>query len=355
MNQVNLKYFSFELGEHKGEKVIWVKFDQNKTSILPIRQITTTKYSASRKMWYIKDHNQNRKRVGIKDLLFQNFVDLPETHQIEFERFLQTLKLKAYSPNTIKTYSNELIPFFKTFENYHPKEITQDLIRRYLLYCAEVQQLSEFTINSRMNAIKFYYEKVLHYHRMFFEIPRPKKPKILPKVLSVEEVRKIINLTTNFKHQMILKCIYGMGLRVSELINLKIEDIDSNVMLVHIKSAKGKKDRIVILPESLLLHLREYFKIYRPQDYLFENKYGNKMSDRSVQAIFKKSLELSGSRKKVGVHSLRHSFATHLLENGTDVTLIQQLLGHNSIKTTLTYTHVSKNSLQKIQSPLDRL
>lgn len=355
MNGFNLKYFSFELGEHKDEKVIWIKFDPNQTTITPIRQLTTVKYSSSRKMWYIKDHNQNRKRVGIKDLLFQNFVDLPEKHQIEFEKYIQTLKLKAYSPNTIKTYSNELIPFFKTFSNYNPQEITEDLIRRYLLYCAEVQQLSEFTINSRMNAIKFYYEQVLHNHRMFFEIPRPKKPKVLPKVLSVEEVRKIINLTTNFKHQMILKCIYGMGLRVSEVINLKIEDIDSNMMLVHIKSAKGKKDRIVVLPESLLLHLREYFKQYRPHEYLFENKFGNKMSDRTVQAIFKKGLQMSGSWKKVGVHSLRHSYATHLLENGTDVTLIQQLLGHNSIKTTLAYTHVSRKTIMNIRSPLDNL
>ncbi len=355
MDGINLKYYSFELGEHKSEKVIWIKFDRVKTTIMPLRQITYVKYSATRKMWYIKDHNKNRVRVGIKDLLFKNLIDLPEEHQVEFERFLQTLKLKAYSPNTLKTYCNELIPFLKTFTNYHPKEITEDLIRRYLVYCAEVQDLSEFTINSRMNAIKFYYEQVLHYHRMFFDIPRPKKPKTLPKVLSVEEVRKIINLTTNFKHQMILKCVYGMGLRVSEVINLKIEDIDSDVMLVHIKEAKGKKDRIVVLPESLLLHLREYFKQYRPQNYLFENKFGSKMSDRTVQAIFKKGLLLSGSRKNVGVHSLRHSYATHLLENGTDVTLIQQLLGHNSIKTTLTYTHVSRKTILNIRSPLDNL
>ena len=355
MDNINLKYFSFVIGEHKNERVIWIKFDPNKTTINNLKKIATVKYSATNRMWYVKDHTKNRSLVGIGMQLFIHYNELTLNHQLEFDKFYQTLKLKSYSSNTIKTYCNELIPFFRMFSSYNAHEITVELIKRYLMYCAVELKLSEFTINSRMNAIKFYYEKVLHNDKMFFDIPRPKKPLILPKVLSVEEVRKIINLTANLKHQMILKCIYGMGLRVSEVINLKIEDFDSDTMLVYINLAKGKKDRVVVLPDSLLPSLREYYIMYKPTSFLFENKFGGQMSVRSIQAIFKKGLLLSKSRKKLGVHSLRHSFATHLLENGTDVTLIQQLLGHNNIKTTLTYTHVTRKSIQNVQSPLDKL
>ncbi|QTV05094.1 tyrosine-type recombinase/integrase [Faecalibacter bovis] len=352
---IDFSNYKFVSGEHKNKKVIWILFDYKKYSIDPLRNIISVKYSNTQKSWYVPDLNRNRQSIGLEIIEFQNANNLTKEHKIEFDRYIQTLKLKSYSPNTLKTYANEFIAFLQMFTQYNPQEITTDLIRRYLVYCAQDLELSEFTINSRMNAIKFYYEQVLHLNRMFFDIPRPKKPNLLPKVLSVNEVRQIINLTTNLKHQMILKSIYGMGLRVSEAVNLKIEDLDSDTMLVHIKGAKGKKDRIVILPETLLLELREYYVVYKPKEYLFENRFGNQMSTRSIQMIFKNGLELSKSRKKVGVHSLRHSFATHLLESGTDVILIQQLLGHNSIKTTLTYTHVSRKSIQKIQSPLDRL
>lgn len=352
---IDFSNYKFVSGEHENKKVIWILFDYKKYSINPLRKIISVKYSRTQQAWYVSDHNRNRQSIGMDLVEFKNANYLNHDQRIEFDRYIQTLKLKSYSPNTIKTYANEFISFLQMFNQYKPQDITTDLIRRYLVYCSQELELSEFTINSRMNAIKFYFEQVLHLNRMFFDIPRPKKPIILPKVLSINEVRQIINLTKNFKHQMILKSIYGMGLRVSEVVNLKIEDLDSDTMLVHIKGAKGKKDRIVILPETLLEELREYYLEYKPKDYLFENRFGNQMSTRSIQVIFKNGLELSKSRKKVGVHSLRHSFATHLLENGTDVTLIQQLLGHNSIKTTLTYTHVSKKSIQKIQSPLDRL
>jgi len=355
MTGLDLTNYKFVSGLHKDKNVIWIYFDYTKFSIEPLRKIIPVKYSSSTKSWYIFDHNQHRKSLGLELVEFKNSINLSGNQKIAFEQYIQTLKLKSYSPNTIKTYANEFIVFLNTFQQYNPSEISTDLIRRYLVYCAEELELSEFTINSRMNAIKFYFEQTLHLSKTVYDIPRPKKPLILPKVLSVNEVRRIIELTTNFKHQMILKSVYGMGLRVSEIVNLKIEDIDSDTMLVHIKSAKGKKDRIVILPESLLSELRKYYLNYKPKEFLFENRFGAQMSTRSIQLIFKNGLRLSKSRKKVGVHSLRHSFATHLLENGTDVTLIQQLLGHNNIKTTLAYTHVSQKSLQKIQSPLDRL
>ncbi len=152
-----------------------------------------------------------------------------------------------------------------------------------------------------------------------------------------------------------LKLCYGMGLRVSEIVNLKVKDIDSERMQVFIERAKGKKDRYVNLPESILLQLREYFKVYRPHLYLFEGQYGEAYSIRSAQKVFEAALKKAKINKAIGIHGLRHSFATHLMEKGTDVMFIQKLLGHNDIKTTLRYTHVSRKDIKNIQSPLDSL
>ncbi|HEY4539689.1 MAG TPA: tyrosine-type recombinase/integrase [Faecalibacter sp.] len=355
MKNLNLSHYRFESGVHKNEKVIWIYFDYAKHSIHPLKEHLKIYYSKTQKLWYLKDNSLTRKRVGLDVLEFPEAEKLPLNHQLKFYETIQQLKLKGYSPNTRRTYGSELISFLKMFSKYAIEDITTDQIRRYLIYCMEELKLSEFTINSRMNAIKFLYEKVLLRPRVIYDIPRPKKPDTLPKVLSIFEIRQIIERTENPKHQMILKTIYGMGLRVSEVVNLRIGDLDSERMQVHIKGAKGKKDRITILPESLLDGLRMYYMQYKPKEFLFENRFGEKMSTRTVQMIFKRALLKSNSRKKVSVHSLRHSFATHLLENGTDLALIQQLLGHNNIKTTLSYTHVSKKSLLKIKSPLDQI
>ena len=355
MKNINLSNYRFESGVYKNQNVIWIYYDYVNISIQPLKEHIKLYYSKTYKLWYLKDITENRKRVGLVVNTFPEADKLPNGHKTKLLETIQQLKLMAYSPNTIRTYGSELISFLKMFSNHDVESITTDQIRRYLVYCGEELKLSEFTINSRMNAIKFLYEKVLKQPRVIYDIPRPKRPEKLPKVLSIHEVRQIIHLTENPKHKMIMKTMYGMGLRVSEVVNLRIGDLDSERMQVHIKGAKGKKDRITILPESLLESLRDYYIEYKPKDYLFENRFGQQMSTRTVQIIFKNALLKSNSRKKVGVHSLRHSFATHLLENGTDLALIQQLLGHNNIKTTLTYTHVSKKSLLKIKSPLDNI
>jgi len=162
-------------------------------------------------------------------------------------------------------------------------------------------------------------------------------------------------MTTNLKHNTMLKLCYGMGLRLSEIINLKIEDIDSKNMQVFIEKSKGKKDRYVNLPESVLEQLRAYYKMYRPKKYLFEGQDGGQYSKRSLQNVFKSALHKAGVNKNVGIHSLRHSYATHLLEQGTDIRFIQELLGHKDLKTTLIYTDVTNNNIRKIRSPLDNL
>ena len=187
------------------------------------------------------------------------------------------------------------------------------------------------------------------------DVPRPKKHKKLPKVIHSQDIKRLFEATKNNKHNTMLKLIYGMGLRVSEVINLRIVDIDSKSMQVFLERAKGKKDRYVNLPVSILEQLRAYFLEYKPKEFLFEGQYGGKYSIRSAQQVFKSSMEKAGINKQVGIHSLRHSFATHLLENGTDIRFIQEILGHNDIKTTLLYTNVSEKSIRKIKSPLDNL
>jgi integrase/recombinase XerD len=182
-----------------------------------------------------------------------------------------------------------------------------------------------------------------------------KLPSILPKTIHVNDLKKMFNITINLKHNTMLKLCYGLGLRVSEIVNLKIKDIDSQNMQVFIEKSKGKKDRFVNLPESILEQLRSYFKECKPVVYLFEGQYGGQYSSRSAQQVFTDALKKAKINKTVGIHGLRHSFATHLMEAGTNVNFIQQLLGQNDIKTTLRYIHVRNKNIKKIKSPLDYL
>ncbi len=184
---------------------------------------------------------------------------------------------------------------------------------------------------------------------------RTEKPVRLPTVHSQNEVKKIINSKENTKHKTILMLAYATGMRVSEIVNLTIRDIDSKRMVIYIRQAKGKKDRQVMLSEKLLVQLREYYKEYKPKVYLFEGMDGAKYSERSVQQVYSSAKQISNNKKTGGIHSMRHSFATHLLESGTDIRVIQELLGHNNLNTTVRYTHVCIKNISNLQSPLDRL
>ena len=203
--------------------------------------------------------------------------------------------------------------------------------------------------------MKFYYGTMLK-KKFLYEIKRPRKDKKLPVVLSKEEVAKILNSVDNLKHSAILMLVYSAGLRVGEVVRLKPEDIDSNRMLIHIKGAKGRKDRYTLLSEKTLEVLREYWRKYKPEKWLFGGaREGRYLSIRSVQKIFEQACERAGIRKEITIHGLRHSFTTHLLEGGTDLRYIQELLGHKDSKTTEIYTHVSTKSLGKIRSPMDSI
>lgn len=276
-------------------------------------------------------------------------------NQLVLKRYIEEIQLKGYSANTLKTYRNEFGIYLNFLKEIPAQSCTVEDIRNYIFYCINELQLSEATIHSRINAIKFYYEQVLRRERFLLEIPRPKKPLQLPKVIAPKDIKKLFETIANLKHNTMLKLCYGLGLRVSEIVHLKITDIDSKAMQVFIERAKGKKDRYVNLPESILPQLRAYFIEYKPKVYLFEGQYGGQYSSRSAQQVFKNALLKAKINKTVGIHSLRHSFATHLLEQGTDIRFIQELLGHSDIRTTLIYTEVSDKSIRKIISPLDNL
>jgi site-specific recombinase XerD len=234
--------------------------------------------------------------------------------------------------------------------------MTTERLAAYLFYCHKHLKLMENTIHSRLNALKFYYEQVLKREKFFWEIPRPKKHLILPKVISEEKIIAGITSTENLKHQALLATAYSAGLRVSEVVSLKIGDINSDRMQIFVARAKGKKDRMVTLSSFTLKILRKYYKQYKPVHWLFEGQQeGQCYSSRSAQEIFKIAYKRIGLPGNMTFHSLRHSFATHLLENGTDIKYIQEILGHNDINTTLRYTHVSKKAIEAIESPLDKI
>lgn len=217
--------------------------------------------------------------------------------------------LKAYIKSTIKTYIVEFAQLLYIIKAIQVETLTTDKLKSYLLYCLQELKLSENQVHNRINAIKFYFEKVLGQPQIVLEIPRPKKPNLLPKVIHADDIGRMISNTTNLKHKTLLMLAYGMGLRVSELINLAITDIDSKSMQVHIRVAKGKKDRYVNLPEIILPVLRAYYLAYQPNKFLFEGQFGEKYSIRSAQQVFKQSLVRAKINKDVGIHSLRHSFA----------------------------------------------
>lgn len=271
------------------------------------------------------------------------------------DEYLLKLQELRYSGKTIKTYDAA----FREFINYYPESELRDLDEKriidFLRYLVIERQVSTSYQNQAINAIKFYYERVLGGPRKVYLIERPIKEKTLPVVLNIKEVGALLGATDNLKHKAILMLGYSAGLRVSELVNVRLKDIDSKRMQVRIQQSKGKKDRYSILSARLLDILREYFKKYRPQEWLFEGTDGGQYSVRSIQQIMQQAARKAGIKKKVSVHTLRHSFATHLLEQGTDLRYIQSLLGHESSKTTEIYTHITTKGFDQIVSPLDNL
>jgi site-specific recombinase XerD len=298
----------------------------------------------------IEDEHVNKddkaKKISRYDLV--NYRSCPEAYILK-------LKELRYSEKTIKTY----VSMFEEFINYYPtfeiNRIDEKMIIGFLQYLVINRKVSESYQNQSINAIKFYYERVLGGQRKIYMVERPRKERKLPVVLSESEVAKAIGTIKNIKHKAIMMVTYSGGLRISETINLKIKDIDTKRMQIFVRNAKGGKDRYTLLSKKVVPVLQEYYRQYRPKEWLFEGAKGQQYSESSIAAVVKTAFMDAGIKKKASTHTLRHCFATHLLENGTDIRYIQSLLGHESSKTTEIYTHVTNKGFDQIINPLDKL
>ena len=361
----------------KNQKMIGIKFSPDKLIQNLIKGLPNPKWTQKYNMVYIENTKVNLSIIfntfkGVVWINYNRFLankpinthnedidvewfrkrkNLPE-YRLCPEAYLLKLELKRYANSTVKTY----VTFFELFINYHKDKELNTLdemdIRLFLQHLIQKKHSNSY-VNQAINAIKFYYEVVLGMPNRFYEIERPRKESKLPKVISKEEILSIIDNTNNIKHRCLVQLLYGSGLRRSELLNLKLKDIDSIRMLVRVEGSKGNKDRLTLLSKTALNDLRKYYIKYEPKIYLFEGKKGIKYSGASVLKVVKTAAEKARIRTTVTPHVLRHSFATHLLESGTDLRQIQVLLGHGSSKTTEIYTHVATNTFKSIKNPLD--
>lgn len=356
---------------NKANKKIQIYFCYNKEIVAQIKTITYCNWSEERRCWIsayseklLNDIKQIAQRLALEFIYKEELItagkgrtsknDVTNYRSCPTE-YIEKLKELRYSSNTLANYSDLFTEFINHYENTPINEITERMIIEFLRYLVNIRKVSTSYQNQSINAIKFYYEKVLGNPRAVYAIDRPREEKYLPEVLSEDEITEILNITKNLKHKAILMTIYSAGLRISEAVNLKIKDIDSDRMQIRIVQGKGKKDRYTLLGHKTLEILRLYFVQYKPKAWLFEGMEGNQYSTRSIQQILKDSLSKTQIKKRVTVHTLRHSFATHLLEAGTDLRYIQSLLGHESSKTTEIYTHITTKGFDHIKNPLDKL
>jgi integrase/recombinase XerD len=270
-------------------------------------------------------------------------------------RMIEDMKLKNLSARTINTYVSRVYNFATHFGR-SPERLGRDDVRAYLLFLIQEKNVSWSVYNQTLCALRFCYEVTLGRKDVLERIPFPKQATRLPVVLSTDEVAAFFAALVDVKHRAILMTAYAAGLRLSEVIGLRVDDVDSKRMVIRVRQAKGRRDRYVMLSPRLLALLREYWKLERPTDWLFPGDVpGNPITGKAVHKICVRAAEDAGLGKHVTVHTLRHSFATHLLEAGTDIRTIQILLGHRKLETTAVYTHVSPAAVEATQSPLDRI
>ena len=333
-----------------------------------IKCLNTTWYHPNQKLWSIINTADSKKQLlsifedqwemaikGTPSKVADTGFQLSESSQKALEAMHQKIVLKGFSPSTLKTYKNFFSKFLCYFNSRDLKDVRKEEIEAFLYKLVVKEKLSESAQNQFVNAIKFYYEQVLGQPREFYDIQRPKKSNDLPNVLCKGDIKKILNQPKNIKHRAILATIYSAGLRIGEVLNLRIEDIRSEEGYIFIKGGKGKKDRRTILSPKLLELLRDYYKKEKPAYWLFEGQAGGRYSTRSIQAIFRRATREAGISPWATPHTLRHSFATHLLQQGVSLRHIQDLLGHSSSRTTEIYTHILKVNNKSFESPLDSI
>ncbi|MEN8117842.1 MAG: site-specific tyrosine recombinase/integron integrase [Bacteroidota bacterium] len=359
-------------GNHRQQPIVEIRFNYDFAIKEKLKKSTTARWSATLKCWYIfkEDFELGSFIKSLEDLAYIDYSGLNKkaTEATQTEKpekknhskipvelpvgYLEILEQKRRSHNTIEIYTNYFKDFIRYFKDRDLSQITHNEINSYILSLIKEKGISPSQQNQRINAIKFYYEQVLGREKQYFDILRPAKERKLPDVLSKNEIKDMLKATANKKHKCVMALIYSCGLRRSEAIDLKIEDIDSKRMKIKIRGGKGKKDRYVDLPSSILPALRDYYREYTPKIWLFEGQKRNQYSPTSILNVVKKAAQLAGIKKRVYPHILRHSYATHFLEQGVDIRFIQEWMGHDSIKTTQGYTHVAQNNMN-IKNPLD--
>ena len=359
---------------HRQQDVVVASFEYDASLVNTIKQLPGVCWSQTLKSWYFPKNifDLHRFFEAFKGVAYTDYSALksnslqvseqeedsktyPPRNPVELPKgYLEMLDQKRYSDNTKKIYTAYMRDFVVVFKGRDIEKISKEQINQYILWLIKTKDISASQQNQRINAIKFYYEKVLGRGSEYYSIERPRKRRYLPEVLSKEEIGAMIKETENKKHKCLIALIYSCGLRRSEAIHLKLEDIDSKRMLIKLNSAKGNKDRYVNLSPHLLSLLRDYCREFRPRNYLFEGQQGGAYSAESVWKVIKKVALDVGIKKRVYPHILRHSFATHNLEQGIDIRYIQEWMGHESIKTTQRYTHVAGNNF-KFKNLLDDL
>ena len=373
-----MKRIDTELLSVNGKQRLVLRFSYNQEIIHKIKAIPSAWYESKHKVWHVAFTQGNLNHLasifGDRD---QYLLDLSAIQKHQLKSFSGTIsvlkplditdkeklrlfenwmRFRRYSRNTIRTYTELTVTFLRFIKPKNAVSEVGDEVQRFILEYVLPKKLSLSYQNQLINALKLFYTEIVRQELIFSQVQRPRREHKLPNVLSKQEVKKLLGVMKNIKHRAMLSTIYGCGLRRSELLNLKPKDIESNRGIMVIKQAKGKKDRVVPISEKLIELLRQYYLQYRPLMWMFEGvKTGEQYDERSLQQVLKKAIFLTGIKKPVTLHWLRHSYATHLHESGVDIRYIQEILGHSSSKTTGIYTHVSNRSIQQIRSPFDDL
>lgn len=386
-----MKTIKLTYGFHRDNEVVFIAFDKDEVLIMQVRALVNALWSQTNRSWYAlrSDFELNTFLVAMKPYAHIDYSALnelpavlpvetgkkqsevpihtvPETFEtnritdakvlVEVEKFRNWLLHRRYSDSSIGTYTDCVRVFLSYFSERMPESLDNDDVVLFVNDYILKKGLSYSYQNQFVNAIKLFFREVLKSNIEVDKLERPRTEHKLPNVLSKEEVSKILNALSNQKHRTMLSLIYACGLRRSELLYLKPADIDSKRGLLKINQGKGNKDRVVPISEKIIVMLRDYYKVYRPKIWLFEGqKAGEQYSEASLQKVLKNAVQIAKTNKSVTLHWLRHSYATHLLDGGTDLRFIQELLGHKSSKTTEIYTHVTIKSLKNIKSPFDDL
>ncbi|GAB6089764.1 site-specific tyrosine recombinase/integron integrase [Spirochaeta dissipatitropha] len=342
-----------------------ISFSYSEELVAAVRKLPGRQYLPDTRQWTVPQENITRNGLSehfnsIAHVQFpesgekarSKSKDKKKDNSPHVEECLRHLRRKRYSPNTIKSYLFHIRQFLIFTETEGTP--TTDQILAYFDSIAANERFSSAYQQLAVNAVKFYVQTVCKSSMPDVSL-RPRREKRLPSILSEQEVAGILRNIANTKHKTVISLIYSGGLRVSEAVNLKISELDTDRNMIRISQSKGKKDRMVSLSPRFLLLLQQYLSEYQPKTWLFEGQKGGKYTVRSIQAVFHAACKRAGIQKKATVHTLRHSYATHLLEKGTDLRIIQELLGHSSSKTTEIYTHVSSATISNIRSPFDEL